>query len=64
MDLEKAKRTDPAARVWPATYPAFFARTELLKNTIKLDKFTGFFDKKVKETYLPTCFNTKSYPEI
>ena len=40
MDLERRKRTDPA----------FSVRAEFPKNTIKLDKFTGFFDKILKTT--------------
>ena len=45
MDLERRKRTDPAARVRPAADPAFSARGEFLKNTRNIDKLTGFFDK-------------------
>ena len=46
MGLERGKRMDAAARVLPGADAALFARSELLKNSIKLDKFTGFFDKK------------------
>ena len=51
MDLERRKRTDPA----------FSARREFPKNTVNIDKFTGFFDKFLKNNDHVNGCNTKSY---
>ena len=61
MDLEKVKRTHPAARVRPATDPVLPARWEFPKNTIKSDKFTMFFDKFLKFNTPASYCNKKSY---
>ena len=61
MDLERRKRTDPAARVRPATDPVLPARWEFPKNTINTDKFTMFFDKFLKFNTPTSYCNLKNY---
>ena len=39
---------DPAIHIPPAAVAALSAQPEFLKNPINIDKFTGFFDKKLK----------------
>ena len=52
---------DAATRIPPATEPALSARSELPKNSINIDKFTGFFDKKTYEKKLVTYCNIKRF---
>ena len=61
MDLERGKRMDPTIHIPPAADPALSARSELLKNKINIDKFTGFFDKFLKITDYASDCNQKSY---
>ena len=60
MELEGGKRMDRATRIPQATEPVLSARSELLKNTINTDKFTGFFDKKLKREILANHCNILS----
>ena len=59
MDLGGGKRMDRAARVRPATDAALSARSELPKNSINIDKFTGFFGKKRNGEAIASYCNIK-----
>ena len=57
MDLVGGKRMDRAIHIPPATDAALSARSELLKNKINIDKFTGFFNKKRNGEAIASCCN-------
>ena len=61
MDTRRAKRTGAATLVPLATEPALSAGAELLKNKIKFDKFTGFFDKILNGKKPATHCNINRY---
>ncbi len=59
MDLGGEKQMDKATHVPPATEPVLSARSELPKNSINIDKFTGFFDKKPYGKIIESYCNIK-----
>ncbi len=61
MDQGGGKRMDPAIHIPPAADAALSARSELLKNKINIDKFTGFFDKFLEIIDYASGCNQKSY---
>ena len=56
MDPGGRKRMERATRISAIMEPALSARSELPKNSINIDKFTGFFNKKRNgETLVNHC---------